>query len=61
MNQQESHREGPRGQTEPLPAPTFKPVALPALAAAIRASKLQPKRSKEIGLPAILRKEAFLG
>ncbi len=61
MNQQDSHLEGSRSQTEPLPAPAFKPVALPALAAAIRAAKLQPKQSKQIGLPAILRKEAFLG
>ncbi len=55
-----------QAHTRPVqPAPTapegFKPVALPALAAAIRASNLQPKRSKEIGLPAILRKDAVLG
>lgn len=50
-------------QTSQAPAqslPSFKPVALPALAAAVRAAQVQPKRSKTSELPAILRKEAIL-
>ena len=39
----------------------FKPVALPAVAAAVRAAKLQPSRPKTSQPPAILRKEAVLG
>ncbi len=41
--------------------PEFKNVALPALAAAVQASKLQQSRPKTSELPAILRKEAMLG
>jgi hypothetical protein len=41
--------------------PVFKPVALPALAAAVRASQPQPRHPKIQQLPAILRKEAMLG
>ncbi|MBM6592631.1 hypothetical protein [Microvirga pudoricolor] len=39
----------------------FKPVALPALAAAVHASRKQPQHKKTSELPAILRKEAQLG
>lgn len=42
-------------------APGFKPVALPALAAAVHASRPQANRPKVQELPAILRKEAVLG
>ncbi|MCG7392430.1 hypothetical protein MHY87_05875 [Microvirga sp. ACRRW] len=41
-------------------APAFKPVALPALAAAMRSVKRQPAKAKAQELPAILRKEAQL-
>jgi hypothetical protein len=41
--------------------PAFKAVALPALAAAVQAAKLQRSRPKTSELPAILRKEAMLG
>ncbi len=40
--------------------PAFKPVALPALAAAMRSAKQQPAKAKTQELPAILRKEALL-
>ncbi|MEZ0171868.1 hypothetical protein [Microvirga sp. TS319] len=40
--------------------PAFKPVALPALAAAMRSAKRQPAKPKTVELPAILRKEAML-
>jgi hypothetical protein len=42
-------------------APAFKPVALPALAAAMQAARFQPQLPKVQELPAILRKEAVLG
>jgi hypothetical protein len=41
--------------------PAFKPVALPALAAAMRSAKHQSVKAKTPELPAILRKEAVLG
>ncbi len=40
--------------------PAFKEVALPALAAAVQAAKLQQHRPKVSELPAFLRKEAVL-
>jgi hypothetical protein len=40
--------------------PAFKPVALPALAAAMRSARPQQSQPKETALPAILRKEAVL-
>jgi hypothetical protein len=40
--------------------PVFKPVALPALAAAMHAARQQPRQPKIQELPAILRKEAML-
>ncbi len=39
----------------------FKPVALPALAAAVKASKDRPQAAPHRELPPILRKEATLG
>jgi hypothetical protein len=42
-------------------APAFKPVALPALAAAMQAARFHPQSPKVQELPAILRKEAMLG
>ncbi len=61
MIQQASNRDvRSNGQTA-QPVPTFKPVALPALAAAVRAVKIQPKRPRNPELPAILRKDADLG
>jgi hypothetical protein len=43
------------------PATGFKPVALPALAAAVRAGRKQPSQQKtQNELPAILRKESIL-
>ena len=41
--------------------PAFKPVALPALAAAMRSAKPRPTKAKKPELPAILRKDAMLG
>jgi len=46
--------------TATQPQPGFKPVALPALAAAVQAAKLQARRQKPNELPAILRKEAMV-
>ena len=40
--------------------PAFKPVALPALAAAVHAVREQPRHPKSQELPAILRKEAIV-
>jgi hypothetical protein len=52
---QEAARQGAR------PAPDFKPVALPALAAAVRASRIRPRSETRKDLPAILRKETEIG
>ena len=41
--------------------PAFKPVALPALAAAMRSAKHRPAKARTPELPAILRKEAVIG
>jgi len=41
--------------------PAFKPVALPALAAAMRSAKQPSVKTKISQPPAILRKEAVLG
>jgi hypothetical protein len=41
--------------------PVFKPVALPALAAAMRSVKQQSDKAKTSQPPAILRKGAMLG
>jgi len=61
MTQQNTDRENrtdsssrPDNQT----APEFKPVALPAVAAAVHAARPRPKHSKK-QLPAILRKDAM--
>ena len=43
------------------PVLPFKPVALPALAAAVQAVKRQPASTRALELPAILRKETMLG
>lgn len=40
--------------------PDFKPVALPALAAAMQAAKHRSTKARTVELPAILRKEAML-
>jgi hypothetical protein len=54
-----------RGSSKPQAAssetPAFKPVALPALAAAMHAVRPQPRLPKSRELPAILRKESQLG
>jgi hypothetical protein len=62
MTQQSSDHE-PRSndQTADRSIPAFKPVALPALAAAVRATKRQPGRPKTSEPPAILRKEVMPG
>ena len=61
MSQQTSDRGSrQQGQASTQSEPAFKPVALPALAAAVRAAKQQPKRAKTAELPAILRKDAAL-
>ncbi|HEU6441235.1 MAG TPA: hypothetical protein VFF38_02640 [Microvirga sp.] len=41
-------------------APAFKPVALPALAAAMRSAKHRSVKTRTFDPPAILRKEAML-
>lgn len=46
-------------QTERQQLPAFKPVALPALAAAVHAAGLRSRPSRQHDLPAILRKEAM--
>ncbi|HEY8382894.1 MAG TPA: hypothetical protein VIL09_12175 [Microvirga sp.] len=43
------------------PEARFKPVALPALAAAVKAAQTQPRPVKHHDVPAILRKEALVG
>jgi hypothetical protein len=48
-------------RSDSLAQPGFKPVALPALAAAIQAARMQPRERKPSDLPAILRKETTLG
>lgn len=58
-------RDATQQQNRPEPAshrsqiPAFKPVALPALAAAMQAAKPQPRHPRTQELPAILRKEAM--
>jgi len=62
MTQNASSRDTRSGQQNAAPSiPAFKNVALPALAAAVQAAKLQQGRPKISELPAFLRKEAFLG
>ena len=62
MTQHASSRDIRSGQQNAAPPiPAFKDVALPALAAAVQAAKLQQNRPKISELPAILRKEAVLG
>jgi hypothetical protein len=52
-------RPGEQNAARSIPA--FKAVALPALAAAVQAAKLQQSHPKISDLPAFLRKEAVLG
>jgi hypothetical protein len=60
MTQRASDRDiRSNDQTGGRCVPPFKPVALPALAAAVRASQPQPTHQKSAELPAILRKEAM--
>lgn len=62
MTQHASDRDiRPTEQNNASSIPAFKAVALPALAAAVQAAKLQQNRPKTSELPAILRKEAMLG
>jgi len=58
MTPQMSNRE-PQPRSQAVPA--FKPVALPALAAALRSTKTSSAKTKTPVPPAILRKEAVLG
>jgi hypothetical protein len=51
-------QSSPHAAAQSIPA--FKPVALPALAAAMRSAKQQSVKTKTHELPAILRKEALL-
>jgi len=50
-----------RQQTQSDLQAGFKPVALPALKAAVHASRKTPQKKKTNELPAILRKESQLG
>ena len=62
MTQNASSRDIRSGQQNAAQSiPAFKNVALPALAAAVQAAKLQQNRPKVSELPAFLRKEALLG
>jgi len=62
MSQPVSDRDvRPGEQNTATSIPAFKAVALPALAAAVQATKKQQSRPKTTELPAILRKEAMLG
>jgi hypothetical protein len=62
MTQRASNRDlRPGEQNAARSIPAFKAVALPALAAAVHAAKLQQSRPKTSELPAFLRKEAMLG
>ncbi|NBJ11402.1 hypothetical protein [Microvirga arsenatis] len=62
MNQHASDRDVRQRQQNAAPSiPVFKNVALPALAAAVRAAKMEQKRPKVSDLPAFLRKEGMLG
>lgn len=60
MNSNAQNRD-PQSSSKPAEAvPAFKPVALPALAAAMCSAKHQPAKAKAQELPAILRKEAAI-
>ena len=62
MTQQAIERDARSHIPQPPRAePGFKPVALPALAAAVHAARAQASRPKVHEPPAILRKEAVLG
>jgi hypothetical protein len=62
MTQHVSDRDTRPGEQDAARSiPAFKAVALPALAAAVQAAKLQQSRPKISDLPAFLRKEAVLG
>jgi hypothetical protein len=62
MTQHASNRDlRPGEQNAARSIPAFKAVALPALAAAVHAAKLQQSRPKTSEPPAFLRKEAMLG
>ena len=62
MTQHVQGRDSRSGQPNAAQSiPAFKNVALPALAAAVKAAKMQPNRPKASELPAFLRKEAVLG
>lgn len=56
----QAHEQRSGSETEATVVPAFKPVALPALAAAVRSSQPQPSKPKEVAPPAILRKESVL-
>lgn len=61
MTQQaETRATRPRPPVAQSETPAFKPVALPALAAAVHAVREQPRLPKSQELPAILRKEAIV-
>jgi hypothetical protein len=51
----------PQSPVAQADTPAFKPVALPALAAAVHAVRAQSRLPKSQDLPAILRKEAQIG
>jgi hypothetical protein len=60
MTQHVTGRDIRPGQTIAASSiPAFKNVALPALAAAVQAAKMQQKRPRTSELPAILRKDAM--
>jgi hypothetical protein len=56
---QRSDRDGAR--QKPRVEAAFKPLALPALAAAVHMTKLAEQRPVERRMPAILREEALIG
>ncbi len=59
MGQAVRHQD--QRQREARADAAFKPVALPALAAAVKAAQDKPREAPQRELPPILRKEATLG
>ena len=57
----DARKDAPQSDRRRAPAAeeAFKPLALPALAAAVRASRKEPRRQATRELPAILRKDAL--
>ena len=57
----DARKDAPQPDRRRIPAAeeAFKPLALPALAAAVRAARREPRRQGAQELPAILRRDAI--